>query len=177
MAHNRRLLVPARFARVGAVLCLVALFLGPSQVVPGLLALGAALEGSHAVRVGMDQSQFHLVLSHERGQADRPDYNPRHHAGHPAHHHGLAAGILCFLGDSRGLEPDHVANFTMGTAGERRAQTSLTESQGELASLALPSDCAGFTVTAPAIARLRQHHGPPERTGLQQLLRSTVLLV
>jgi hypothetical protein len=178
MAHNRSLLSTSFRARVGAVLCFIAIVFGPSQIFPGLLALGAALEGSHTVRVGVDHTHFHLVLSHERGHSDRPDYNPRHHPQHPAHHHGPAAGVLCFLVGSRSLEPDHVANFTIGSTGERRAPISTGESTCGPGSFASPSDStADFAATVSACLRPHDHHGPPEKIGLRQLLDSTVLLV
>ena len=176
--RNRSPLIASRLARVGAVLCLLAVLLGPGQVLPGLLALGAALEGSHTVRVGIEEAQFHLVLSHERGQAGRPDYNPRHHPQHPAHRHGLAASVLCLLAGRGGLEPDHVANFATGSACEKISQSSATEARAVDLKTSMPTEPAAASAAMES-ARLLPHqtHGPPVWSGLPRSLRSTVLLV
>ena len=112
MARNHNPSARSRPEKFGAIVCLLAILLGPCQVFPGLLAM----EGSHTFRLGIDESQLHLVLSHERGQADRADYNPRHHPRHPAHCHGLAARVLCLFSGRGGVEPHHVANFATGFA-------------------------------------------------------------
>jgi hypothetical protein len=180
MARNQSPPISIRRARVGAALCLLAVLLGPAQVLPGLLAVGAALEGSHSVKVGSDGAEFHLVLSHERGQAGRPDYNPRHHPQHPAHRHGLAAGVLCFLGDRSAMEPDHVANFATGSACEKISQSSALEGKAADLETLMPSvTAAASTVMRCVTLRLllHQNHGPPGMTDLPRMLRSTVLLV
>ena len=50
--------------RLAAMLGVLAVLLGPSQVLPGLLSLGAVLERSHSVQVGFDGTTFRLVLKH-----------------------------------------------------------------------------------------------------------------
>ena len=159
------------------MLCLLAILLGPAQVFPGLLAVGAALEGSHTIRVGCDGSEFHLVLSHERGQAGRPDYNPRHHPQNPAHHHGLAAGFLCLIAGRGGMEPDHVADFTTGSGWENLSQPSAEAMPADTVKfMPVESESASSMIELTRFLSL-QDHGPPDQTGLVLLLRSTVLLV
>jgi hypothetical protein len=143
-----------------------------------LLALGAVLEGSHTVRVGMEDAQLHLVLSHERGEAGRPDYNPSHHPRHSAHRHGLAAGVLCLLAGSRGMEPDHVATFATGAAGERRSPALSTEGKGVAKETASPPGGAGhFAGMEPARFLPNRSHGPPNNGDQPHLRCSTVLPV
>ncbi len=178
MTLDRCRLVAFRRARVGAVLCLLVILFGPGQLFPGLLALGAALEGSHTVRVGSDGAVFHLVLSHERGGAGRPDGIPSHHPQHPAHHHGPAARILCLMAERTGVDPDHVANFATGLAWEHSQRAPGVEVNADDAELFQPAPAAATPSTMNAARCLPcLNHGPPGNRSLSYLLGSTVLLV
>ena len=178
MARNRSLRIDFRRARVEAFFCLLAMLLGPGQIFPGLLAMGAALEGSHTVRVGTDAAGFHLILSHERGQASESDFNPRHHPQHPAHRHGVAAGILCLVADRGACDPDHVANFATGGDWEQLQRLSAVPVRA-LGEMLLQPIRSAATLTTMQSTRLGscQNHRPPSGTSLSCLLRSTVLLV
>lgn len=164
--------------RVAAFLCLMPLLLGQSEVLPGLLAFAAGVEGSHTVRVGMSQSEFKLVLSHERGRPGRSDYNPRHSPTQAAHHHGVASKILCTLAGaaSPGL-PDHVAAF---------GRSSTSESSGRVtapASKRLPNHLVGFVAldTRPLLPQSpilqRNVAGPPSNAHLLPALATVVLVI
>jgi hypothetical protein len=178
MARMQSPLVAGRLARVGPMLCLLAVLLGPSQIAPGLLALGALLEGSHTVRVGMDEAQFHLVLSHERGQTGRPDYAPSHHPQHSTHRHGLAASVLCLLAGRGAMDADHVAVFATGSACEKISQPPAAEAKVVGLEALMPAEFAAATAVVESTSLLpRQNHGPPSGSVLLCLLRSTVLLV
>jgi hypothetical protein len=136
--------------RVGALLCLVPLLLGQSEVLPGLLAMAAAVEGSHTVHVGTSPGEFKLVLSHERGQVGRSDYNPRHSPSNASHRHGMASRILCtFASRSSPLWPDHVATFERGTTSEKSG------SETAPAAKRFPKDVVGLTsfATQPTLSR------------------------
>jgi hypothetical protein len=167
-----------RFARVGALVCLLSVMLGPAGIFPGLLAGGAVWEGSHEVHIGWDDGTCHLVLSHERGQAGRRDYDPRHNPGSGIHRHGLAAGLLCFLANPNDREPDHAADFSIGPAGEEILKRSGRPMQPapDPGMALVKSEHPPRTVGLPSVLSLL-NHGPPPFAGSAHLMGSTVLLL
>lgn len=178
MASNQRHSVCPSLSRVKALLCLLAVLLGPAQLLPGLLAAAAAIEGSHTVRVGLDGADFRLVLSHERGTVGRSDYDPRHHPQHPAHCHGLASRVLCLMADRGGMEADHVAVFTAGSAWQNSQR--LTEDKAQMAdtkNTTTSESDFNFTAGGPTRFPAGLVRRPLVDAGRLRLLRSTVLLI
>ena len=163
--------------RLAAMLGVLAVLLGPSQVLPGLLSLGVALERSHSVEIGFDGTTFRLVLKHEA--ASHNDVSPQSHAGFlKPHHHGFASRVLCFWGDGAANQPDHAASFTTGSAwNETEAQVTSNSSVARDADLDAPQIRRG----GGKILSQRTHsildHGPPGGSGWRASLRSTVFLI
>jgi hypothetical protein len=157
--------------RVAAFLCLMPLLLGQSEVLPGLLALGAGVEGSHTVCVGASQNEFKLVLSHERGQPGRSDYNPRHSPTQALHRHGLASKILCTLASAAppGL-PDHIAAFGSSSTTENSSRVTALSSQ-RLAMHPVGFVALNASPVPPSSAVFHQHV-----TGLLSNVRSRSVL-
>src|SRR6266850_59914 len=120
----------ASLKRAQAILCLLSLLAGQSQVLACALAFASLVEGSHTTRVSISDSGVKVVLSHERGQPGRPDFLPQHDPANPLHHHGLASKILCTLAGSMQPLADHVACFRGVSAAERSSrQLSATVKQ------------------------------------------------
>ena len=155
--------------RFGALTCLLTVLLGPSQVVPGLLAVGAVLEGSHTVQISRSGEEFRLVLRHEAVRSEVP-----------THQHGMVSRVLCLLADQGATNPDHVATFTVDSAWEKLSQLSapaIKMAQGsgcDPASIVNRSICVryGSSLRAPF-----WDHGPPSHLTLASALRSIVIVV
>ena len=155
-------------SRFGALACLLTVLLGPAQVVPGLLAVGAVLEGSHVVHMSRSGQEFRLVLHHGAARSEAS----------PLHRHGMASRALCLLADRGTMNPDHVATFTVDSAWEKLNQLSapairMVQGSGcDPASTVLGSFCLryGSSPRAPFY-----DHGPPSHLSLASVLRSTVI--
>lgn len=93
---GKSLLAADRFRRLVASVCLAIYVLGGVGALPELLAAAASLEGSHQVRVRVEQGQTTVLL---------------HHPGTAAHTHGLASRLVCRLQSSCEASPDHSATF------------------------------------------------------------------
>lgn len=108
MKPNCTLLVRIRRA---AAICLLA-YLQAAGFLPYGVALGAWLEGSHAVWVERGPQGLTIVLHHSSGQqGGRPA------ALRPAHRHGMASQVFCLLAKTgRGPLADHVAAFEVNSA-------------------------------------------------------------
>lgn len=156
-------------SRFGALACLLTVLLGPAQVVPGLLAVGAVLEGSHVVHVSRRGQEFRLVLHHETAQSEVP-----------LHRHGMASRALCLLADRGTLNPDHVATFTVDSAWEKLNQLSVLAIKVVQGSGCDPASAIigsirlryGFSKRSPFY-----DHGPPSHLTFASVLRSTVIVV
>lgn len=177
MASVRILPLFRRSLRAGALLGILVILLGPARVLPGLLALGAALEHSHLVRLGFDGTTVRLVLSHERGVASSRSVAG---CGAPAagHHHGIASRFVCFLSNDDGVDPDHSASFVAGSAGEEVGRKSIGSTRG---AAGVVQDFP-FQEFRPAndksTGRLfPQTHGPPRHCACLQLVGTTVQLI
>ncbi len=179
MARRRWSLKISARSPIEALLCLLAALMGPAQLLPDLLALGAALENSHTVHVGSDGSGLHLVLSHERGQPGRPDYTPRHHPLDTRHRHGLAAGLLCVLAANDVGEPEHSAFFASGSILElsRNAQATNTPAADSNAWPSCPPPSGTAIVLHPVTETSPPHDYDPPGTTRQASLQSIVLLI
>ena len=155
--------------RFGALTCLLTVLLGPSQVVPGLLAVGAVLEGSHTVQISRSGEEFRLVLRHEAVRSEVP-----------THQHGMVSRVLCLLADQGATNPDHVATFTVDSAWEKLSQLSapdikMVQGPGcDLASTVIGTFCLryGSSLHPPFY-----DHGPPSQLALASLLRWIVIVV
>jgi len=124
----------------GALFGLLALLDGPAQFVPELLAVAAAFEGSHTVYVGQTETGCKVILSHQRGQTGRRDYDPRHEPTNAAHRHGIGSRLLCTLAGSTQQLSDHVASFSNGSSSESsRVQTKAKRLATESGSITLPA--------------------------------------
>lgn len=156
-------------SRFGALACLLTVLLGPSQVVPGLLAVGAVLEGSHAVQISRSGEEFRLVLRHEAARSEIS-----------LHRHGMASRALCLLAEQGTMDPDHVAIFTVDSAWEKLNQLSAPALK-----IVQNLDCDQASAVIGSI-RLRYgssqrspfyDHGPPGHLALASVLRSIVIVV
>ena len=156
-------------SRFGALACLLTVLLGPAQVAPGLLAVGAMLEGSHAVHMSRSGQEFRLVLHHESARSEVP-----------LHRHGMASRALCLLADRGTMNPDHVATFTVDSAWEKLSQLS--------ASALKIVQNLGCDQASAVIGSIRfrygssqrspiYDHGPPGHLALASVLRSIVIVV
>lgn len=155
----------------------LAVLLGPSQILPGLLSLGVALERSHSVQVGFDGTTFRLVLKHEATQGNDSSIHPTVVTS-KTHQHGFASRVLCFLGDAASSHPDHSASFTTDVAwSETEAPVTLNPSLAERLDLPVPVVGGGEEKTLSQKPHLVLDHGPPGDPGWRALLRSTVFLI
>jgi len=157
--------------------CLLALFCGPAEIIPQLLAVGSALEGSHSVHVQLSERNLRVVLSHERGQPGRADYDSRYQASNPAHRHGLVSKFLCSISCTRSALEDHEASFACGSTsddldGEISVRPPEVHANGGLPScdLALPCPVLAF-------ARVASEHSPPRTVALLESITVTVLVI
>jgi hypothetical protein len=178
MARTRQPHVSGWLRRVQVFCCLLPLLVGQTEVLPGLLAIAAAAEGSHTTYAGATNEGFRLVLSHERGQAGRPDFLAHHQPANPLHHHGLAAKVICALAGSTYKLADHEAVFNAGGAAQQsRRELRATKHQDSAPSLALFRSAPSFI--APA-ARFISNAGCHERLSVPETvlgLRTTNLLL
>ncbi len=164
--------------RAWILLVLFAVLIGPAQVLPGLLAVGAMVEGLHTVRVGYDGEHFRLILSHERGQVGVANYNPRHNPRSSAHRHGLSTDAFCLLVQGNDMEQDHVASFATGSVWEPTLQPLMNESGSpDLAVPPKPGSARALAGTQADWCSLLENRGPPPSASLLRLLQSTVFLV
>jgi hypothetical protein len=158
---------------IGAFCALVYL-LGGTEVLPQLLALGAAWEGSHVVRLARNSDGVTVLLSHERGAPQRPDYAPRHQEGNARHRHGPAASLICLFADRSLAQTDHVAQFGASQLSENSGTAKKAEANKALA--AAPASLLLWF--APAIQVCAGTPLPPGRPpDSLRLLRSTVLVI
>jgi hypothetical protein len=109
---------PSWLKRVQALCCLLPLLAGQTEVLPALLAIAAAVEGSHTTYAGVTPEGFRLVLSHERGQAGRADFLAGHQPANRLHRHGFAAKVICTLAGSTQKLADHDACFSASGAAQ-----------------------------------------------------------
>jgi len=166
------------FARFGGLVCLLAVLAGPAGILPALLAAGAALEGSHTVHLSRVEGTCHLVLSHERGTTGCSGYDARHNPGSGIHRHGIVARALCLLAEPAGVEPDHVADFSIGPAGEKLSSSVLRPAKFGQSSIVLLQQFVARVPTSDFVKSvLLLNCGPPEGAFFVRSLRSTVLLV
>ena len=109
---NRNKVARVRWLKgIAVIFCLAPMLVSQTRAVPTLLAAAAMLEGSHTVLVAGAEGETRVVLSHQRGNADRADVNPRHRPTDPSHRHGLASNLLCVFAKTASGEADHVARF------------------------------------------------------------------
>lgn len=98
-----------RRASVGA--CLLA-YLQAAGFMPVLLAIAAAVEGSHTVSLGCTSDHVSVILHHECGSGTQGFQ----------HHHGPVSRVICLWGNDGPPPPaDHVASFNCSTACEKTA--------------------------------------------------------
>ena len=165
------------FKPLQAILCLVPLLVGQTDILPGFLAIAAALEGSHTVYVATSTSRVKLQLSHERGQPGRPGFLPNHQPTNPAHHHGLATKALCILGGSAQSRADHHVCFsTSGAAESPGSQVRLASSSSAGKVIALNALQTSSFLPSPS-SPLRCPHARLALPQAVQELRTTLLLI
>jgi len=146
-------------SRFGALACLLTVLLGPSQVVPGLLAVGAVLEGSHTVQISRSGEGFRLVLRHEAVRSEVA----------AIHQHGMASRVLCLLADQGTMNPDHVATFTVDSAWEKLNQLSAPDTKMVQGSGCDPASTVNRSTCLRYDSSLRPpfyDHGPPSHLTL-----------
>jgi hypothetical protein len=148
-----------RWKQIAGGLCLFAYLCGGAKILPGLIALGASLEGSHTVWTSSSDSGCEVVLHHET----RPDGTLA------VHHHGPVAKVFCLLAASSSFDPDHVLQMSVkpGTAASAADDNLFLTARAALR-LAQDDPPAVFTV---------ERHPPPLECGHLAALRATVLLI
>ncbi len=161
-----------RWKQIAGWFCLAAYLFGDTKILPGLVALGASLEGSHTVLTSSSDSGCRVVLHHET----RPDGMP------VAHHHGPVAKVFCLLAASDSFDPDHVLQMAAGSVSEK---TSVRSSNKPRQSSSVSGD--NLLLTAPALLRAPQdgpslvftveQHPPPPECGHLAALRATVFQI
>lgn len=165
------------FKPLEAILCLLPLLVGQTDILPGFLAIAAALEGSHTVYVATSASGFKIRLSHERGQPGRRGFLAHHRPTNPAHHHGLATTALCILGGSAQSRADHQVCFSTSGAAERPgSQIRLASNSSAGKVIALNALQTSSFLPSPS-SPLRCSHArlaPPQAV---QEMRTTLLLI
>ena len=175
--YTRRRNFPA-LRRIAALVCAAAYVAGGMEMVPQTLALGAWLEGSHTVRMTRNGEQVTIVLSHERGLPNRPDFTPLHQAGSTVHRHGAAARMLCVFVAQRSPQADHVACFTTGSICEILARVIEARAGSvELAAAALTPTVSCETACFSTSALPNTDFSQPRPADSLLLLRSTILVI
>jgi len=162
---NSRNTIRTCVRRLAAAVCLFAFCFGPARFAPIVVAALAGVEGTHAVRVANTAAETAVVLHHQRTAGPMP--------GLPAHHHGVASGVVCLLGNSQNAAGDHTARFATGTFIEGGIKQD---------SLPLPArDVAIVTVVnrVPTAFPLSANTGQDFETRVtsRRCLRSTCLLI
>ena len=171
--REKRIRFPAWRGLAGLV-CAGACLLGETDLLPGVLAFGAWLEGSHEVCLVSNGEEVALVLGHHAARG----WVPRPLGALVPHRHGPAARLVCVLAARTTQQTDHVACFA--TAAVCENSTPSSESQGTLAAQAGlsaavldPIGCGGSSnLEFPA-----GYLGPSPSSALLPFLRSTVLVV
>lgn len=151
---------------LAVMLGVMAILVGPAQVVPALLSVGVALEHSHVVRVAFDGTTFRLVLRHESQSAV------------PLHRHGLASQILCLVAERSSDHPDHCASFATGSAWEElRSQYAAGTPPCAVACWGLVDSSGAASVGSLVSCREVRDLGPPVSDALSLILRATVIQI
>lgn len=102
--------------KIAAIACLGAYLFGGLELLPQLLALGAAVEGSHTVQISCSESKVTVALRHDRqSSVKRSSFKP--------HRHGAVAWTLCILSESGKTKADHVTSFATSPQAERPTAT------------------------------------------------------
>jgi hypothetical protein len=178
MTRNRQPGFSGWLRRIQALCCLLPLLIGQTEVLPGLFAVAAAVEGSHTTYAGATPQGFRLVLSHERGQVGRVDFLAGHQPVNRLHRHGLAAKVICTLAGSTQKLADHEACFSSGGAAQQSKRELRPALQEDLAiSPILFISSAGIITAA---SRTDSQPSYDERIAVPdtvQALRTTVLLL
>jgi hypothetical protein len=94
--------------RAGAWLCLATYLSGLFGFLPGVLAGGAWLDGSHLIDFRYRPGEFELILRHDtESSRSRPPST-----GIFLHHHGCLARVLCALAGPGTNDSDHFIHLT-----------------------------------------------------------------
>ncbi|MBI5388540.1 MAG: hypothetical protein HZA90_28070 [Verrucomicrobia bacterium] len=169
---------PSSVKRGVVALFLLICLLGQVEVWPDLLALGAWLEGSHAVRLGRGEATIQLVLCHAGVRAGQADVTRGQGLCPANHRHGMASKLVCVVADRADGLPDHAASFhTAWTCELSRPQVgggkSPVPNAPSFALAALPA--LTFSACSPALTSAA--HAPPGTPVPVASLRSVSLLL
>lgn len=156
--------------RLIALVLLMAYTITGTALLPAVLTLGAAIDGSHAVIVSQSDHGTQLTLHH------------RHHEFTPAvrdHEHALARILVCFC--SAAESGDHQFNSTQADTGNRDEGDALVRSLKQAPPVSA-SATFGFVRFASTPARDVIHRGDHNAVrilpqGLRQLLATVQLVI
>ena len=151
-------------ARLAALVCLLAWFVGTSALLPAAVAALGSLDGQHRVSLATERGRVAVVFHHPNaGQA-------------PQHQHSPLAGMLTACAQARGPAQDHVLAFTQ--TDEARLAAPIAQPAASLAGL--PSLAESYVLlSVPQFSDVcaLAPRPPPTCAFALVCLRSTTLLV
>ena len=155
-----------------AALCLFTYLLGGTKILPGLVALAAAIEGSHTLLASSSDAGCALVLHHESGSGGGP----------AVHRHGMASRVFCLLATPEESDPDHVLQMAAGAVSESPSMgrgTWSDEKSSDMADSFSPAPLWQSAVVPDGFLSVFsvERHPPPRESGHLAALRITVLVI
>lgn len=154
-----------------AVLCLFTYLLGGTKILPGLVVMAAAIEGSHTLLASSSDAGCALVLHHEQRAG-----------GEAVHRHGVASRVFCLLATPEDSDPDHVLQMAAGAVSESPSMgrgTWYDEKSSDLADSFSPAPLWQSAVVPDGFLSVFsvERHPPPRESGHLAALRITVLVI